>query len=109
MTNTNDPDSVRCVDAPALARLRAPQALQAVLSRKNIEISCILVREDETASYPRLDSLSVRGAQREITSMLVGQGYVPAGRWSDDGEDDDGYREWSRAFKPGQHAGILPF
>jgi hypothetical protein len=87
-----------------------PQALQAVLSRKNIEISCTIVFEDESTSYPRVFSVSVRGAQREITGMLVGDnGYVPAGRWSDDGQDDDGYSEWSRAFKPGQNATIIPW
>ena len=84
-----------------------PQALRAVLSRKHIEITCTLVREDESAFQHDLSSLSVRGAQREITSMLVDQDYVPAGRWSDDGQDDDGYSEWSRAFKPGENAGPL--
>jgi hypothetical protein len=87
-----------------------PQALQAVLSRKNIEISCTLVFEDESASSLEVASVSVRGAQREITGMLVGDhGYVPAGRWSDDGQDDDGYSEWSRAFKPGQNATMIPW
>ena len=85
-----------------------PQAPQAVLSRKNIEITCTLVFEDESTSYPEVTSMSVRGAQREITGRLVGDhGYVPAGRWSDDGQDDDGYSEWSRTFKPGQNATII--
>jgi hypothetical protein len=83
---------------------RPPQALQAVLSRKNIEITCALVFEDESITYPRVDSVSVRGAQREITGGLVAYGYVPVGRWADDGEDEDGYREWSRPFKPGEEA-----
>jgi hypothetical protein len=82
-----------------------PQALRAVLSRKHIEITCTLVREDESASWPELHSVSVRGAQREITGMLVDSNYVPVGRWSDDGQDDDGYSEWSREFKPGPNAG----
>lgn len=82
---------------------RTPQALQAVLSRKNIEIFCTLVFEDESVSYPSVNSVSVRGAQRELTGLLVAHGYTPAGRWSDDGEDADGYEEWTRSFKPGPH------
>jgi hypothetical protein len=82
-------------------RRRRPQAVQAVLSRKNIEIFCTLVFEDESVSYPVIASVSVRGAQREITGRLVGIGYTPVGRWSDEGVDDDGYAEWTRSFKPG--------
>ena len=86
------------------AKVRTPQPLQAVLSRKNIEITGALVFEDESITYPRVDSVSVRGAQREITGGLVAYGYVPVGRWADEGEDEDGYREWSRTFKPGEEA-----
>jgi hypothetical protein len=86
---------------------RAPQALQAVLSRKNIEISCTLVFEDESVSYPSPESLSVRGAQREITGLLVKHGYTPAGRWSEEPPDADGYTEWTRAFKPGPDADLM--
>lgn len=86
---------------------RLPQVLRAVLSRKNIEISCTLVFEDESVSYQEVDSVSVRGAQREITGMLVAHGYVPAARWSEDGEDQDGYSEWSRPFKPGENADFI--
>jgi hypothetical protein len=78
-----------------------PQALQAVLSRKNIEIFCTLVFEDESVSYPPINSVSVRGAQREITGLLVADGYTPAGRWSGEDLDEDGYAEWTRSFKPG--------
>jgi hypothetical protein len=84
-----------------------PQALQAVLSRKNIEIFCTLVFEDESVSYPTVDSVSVRGAQRELTGLLVAHGYTPAGRWSDEGEDEDGYQEWTRSFKPGSDTGRM--
>jgi hypothetical protein len=80
---------------------RRPLAVQAVLSRKNIEIFCTLVFEDESVSYPVIASVSVRGAQREITGHLVKIGYTPAGRWSDEGVDEDGYAEWTRSFKPG--------
>jgi len=38
----------------------------------------------------------MRGAQREITGLLVANGYKPAGRWIT--EDDNG-DEVSRTFK----------
>ena len=58
----------------------APQALLAILSRKNIEITGTLVFEDESGGYPDITSLSVRGAQRELTGWLVSCGYIPAGQ-----------------------------
>lgn len=86
---------------------RRPQALQAILTRKNIEITCTLIFEDESASYPGVQSVSIRGAQREITGWLVEHGYAPAGRWSDEAvEDADGYFEWVRPFKPGPDADL---
>jgi hypothetical protein len=86
---------------------RTPQALRAVLARKNIEIRCTLVFEDESVSYPSVRSASVRGAQREITGVLVKHGYAPAGRWSDPDEDDDGFSEWTRTFTPGPAADFM--
>jgi hypothetical protein len=84
---------------------RSPQPLRAILSRKNLKIICTLVFEDEGVRYPQPESLSIRGAQREITGALVQVGYVPAGRWSEEEEEDeDGYREWTRPFKPGPDA-----
>src|ERR1017187_1706872 len=85
---------------------RRPQALRAVLTRKHLEIICTLVFEDESVSYPQPRSVSLRGAQREVTGMLVSTGYIPAGRWSEEEEDEDGYREWTRLFKPGADANL---
>lgn len=83
---------------------RDPQPLQVILSRKNIEITGTLLFEDETVSHAPIDSMSLRGAQRELTGRLVKHGYTPVGRWSEGEEDDDGYTEWTRTFKPGPHA-----
>jgi hypothetical protein len=86
-------------------RERPVQPLQAILSRKNLEITCTLVFEDESLSGQPVVSLSLRGAQREITGRLVALGFVPAGRWSAEEEpDEDGYREWTRGFRPGPEA-----
>jgi hypothetical protein len=66
------------------------------LSQPNIEITCRVVFEDESADELSVGSLSMRGAQREMTSWLIGQGYEPSGRWSD--EDGEG-RETMRRFR----------
>ena len=51
------------------------------LRQPNIEITCTVVREDESTRSVEVDSLSLRGAQREITGWLIGLGYEPVGRW----------------------------
>jgi hypothetical protein len=86
---------------------RRPQAVQAVLAQKNIEITCTLVLEDESISYPEVRSVSMRGAQRETTGRLVVMGYAPTARWSEVEEDDDGFRECMRTFKPGPDAELI--
>ena len=75
------------------------------LSKPNIEITCTVVRDDETTTRLDIDSLSMRGAQREITGWLIRQGYTPAGRWDyeTDTADDEG-SECVRQFKPGDGA-----
>lgn len=69
--------------------------------------ACTLVLEDESISYPEVRSVSMRGAQREITGQLVVKGYVPAARWSEVEQDDDGFRECTRTFKPGPDAELF--
>jgi hypothetical protein len=51
------------------------------LSQANIGIACNVVHEDESTEHLEADSLSMRGAQREITGHLIELGYQPAGRW----------------------------
>lgn len=77
------------------------------LTQKNLEITCTEVHEDETTSNPEVDSLSMRGAQREMTGFYLRMGYEPLGRWTvwvnEDGEalDDNGPpAECSRRFRP---------
>ena len=66
------------------------------LSQPNIEITCRIVFEDETSVEGPAGSLSMRGAQREVTSWLLGEGYEPAGRWTI--QDEEG-RETMRVFR----------
>ena len=79
-----------------------PSPIEVWLSQNNMKITCMVVTEDETTSGLDVDSLSMRGAQREITGYLIGEGYAPVGRWevtSDDGAMDFAAIETMRRFK----------
>src|SRR5690242_18337630 len=51
------------------------------LTKKTFEIDCMIVHENESTERIDVDSLSMRGAQREVTGWLLNRGYKPAGRW----------------------------
>jgi hypothetical protein len=71
------------------------------LTKKNIEVTCMIVFEDETTSRHDIDSVSMRGAQRETTSWLINWGYEAAGRWQAEALDDDqDVIESVRHFRP---------
>jgi len=70
------------------------------LTRNNLAVTCRAVHEDESTDEYEVDSLSMRGAQREITGFLIRQGYNPVGRWSVQHDGGDGASETSRAFRP---------
>lgn len=70
------------------------------LSRQNMEVTCLVVFEDESTDSLDIDSLSMRGAQREITGWLIDQGYTPIGRWAVEegygGKADETMRQFKR-------------
>jgi hypothetical protein len=72
------------------------------LSQSNLEVKCMVVREDESIYEIPVDALTVRGAEREITGWLISQGYEPAGRWDIAGRNEDTGDEYevSRKFRP---------
>ena len=79
-----------------------PGPIEVWLSQGNMEVTCRAVHEDESTSYRDVDSLSMRGAQREITGWLISRGYEPAGRWEAEVSDPQvGVQESVRRFKPG--------
>jgi hypothetical protein len=61
----------------------------------------MVVREDETTYELAIDSLSMRGAQREITGWLIRDGYLPVGRWEFCAQSDRGRERFEavRRFK----------
>jgi hypothetical protein len=72
------------------------------LTQQNMTVTCQIVHEDESIEALDVDSLSMRGAQREITGWLIDQGYKPDGRWITEAEDDRvdyGPSETWRRFK----------
>lgn len=85
-------------------RKRQPGPIEVWLSKANIQVTCTIVREDETTTSLEVDSLSMRGAQREITGYLISLGYSPAGRWETEQQATDGHftdaLECVRNFKP---------
>ncbi len=79
-----------------------PSPIEVWLSRKNIGITCMVVQEDESTQQLDVDSLSMRGAQREITGHLLREGYAPIGRWEVESYEeaaDDPNLETVRRFK----------
>lgn len=89
-------------DTKSTAKSAGVGPVEIWLSKANIEITCTMVREDETTEPLKVNSLSMRGAQREITGWLMEQGYDPAGRWDIEADHGRGeVTECVRLFKPG--------
>ena len=79
----------------------AKKPVEVWLTQRNLEVTCRVVNEDESVEGLTVDSLSMRGAQREITGWFIDQGYRPVGRWTSyvDGDTGEGL-ESSRRFAP---------
>lgn len=60
---------------------RCAGPIEVWLRQVNMEVACTVVNEDESTARYDVDSLSLRGAQREMTGYLISQGYEPVGRW----------------------------
>jgi hypothetical protein len=85
VTNTND---------------TKPSPIEIWLRQNNMTITCMVVREDETTYELDVESMSMRGAQREITGWLIADGYEPVGRWQAEESDTTGEAiESVRRFK----------
>jgi hypothetical protein len=46
-----------------------------------VSIGCTLTHDDGRIIASKVTALSMRGAQRELTSRLRGVGYTPVARW----------------------------
>lgn len=65
-----------------------PSPIEVWLRQDNMQVSCMIVREDETTSEYEVNSMSMRGAQRELTGWLIRDGYEPVGRWQDEADSE---------------------
>jgi hypothetical protein len=66
------------------------------LTQVNLRVSCKVVNEDGSVETLDIDSLSMRGARREVTGYFIDQGYIPVDRWK---AVDDESSETVRTFK----------
>ena len=87
-------------------RTPLPSPVEIWLSHTNTEITCTVVLEDESTSALGVHSLSMRGAQREVTGYFIAHGYTPVGGWEVEADSDDGSGgkvavETTRQFKLG--------
>jgi hypothetical protein len=70
------------------------------LTQRNMLVNGRVVFEDESTAEVVLDSLNLRGAQRETTSWLKSLGYRGVGRWETTAEDPGSIpREMMRRFR----------
>ena len=106
MASTNNPESIEAPSSVAESiwdQSPKTQPIEVWLSQRNFEVTGWVVYESERTDHLKIESLSVRGAQREVTGFLIQQGYAPAGRWeierTMDG-DQESPVETSRRFKP---------
>jgi hypothetical protein len=77
------------------------------LSQVNsLTVTCQVVHQDETTEYLDVDSLSLRGAMREITGYLLAIGYEPVDRWETVADHGDDSAEAVRRFKPDTKANV---
>lgn len=83
------------------------QPIEVWLSQPRFEVTCRIAYEDERTDSMDIVSLSMRGAQREVTGYLIDHGYEPAGRWVIEGEREGVPLETSRRFKPANPAANL--
>jgi hypothetical protein len=58
-----------------------PNPIEVWLTQENMKVLGMAVREDESIEELLVISLSMRGAQREISGNLIKVGYKPDGRW----------------------------
>jgi hypothetical protein len=67
-------------------RGKTAEPIEVCLSQRYLEVTCRIVFRDGSVIGVGVDSLSITGAQHEMTMWLMEQGYKPAGRWSTGGE-----------------------
>jgi hypothetical protein len=74
------------------------------LTKKDIAVGAVIYADDVVLWQDDTDSISMRGAQREMTAWLISAGYEPLDRWrveySNGGGKYDAAIETVRTFRP---------
>lgn len=87
-------------------RVSKPGPIEVWLRQGSLEVTCIIVYQDETTELMGIQSLSLLGAQREVTGWLVDgspsgrRKYTPVGRWDVTYQDHGEPLESMRRFRP---------
>jgi hypothetical protein len=92
MTNTKDPKNTTDTKP-------SPIEVWLTEATEGMGISARTIHPDETVHYSEVESLSMRGAQREITGDLIRRGYTAVGRWTVERMVNDEPVETSRSFR----------
>jgi hypothetical protein len=71
--------------------------IQVRLSQPHFTVTCQVVHEDQSSQALDVESLSLRGAEREMTGWFISQGYEPVRRWK---TVEGSTTEVTRLFKP---------
>jgi hypothetical protein len=71
--------------------------IEVCLNQPHFTVTCRVVHEDETTQTLDVESLSLRGAEREMTGWFMSMGYKPVGRWK---AVEGSATEVARRFKP---------
>lgn len=61
-----------------------PKVAEAWLSWADTQVTCMFVHTDESTTRHPVTFRSMPAAQREVTGLLIGQGYRPDGPWTED-------------------------
>lgn len=65
----------------AVAAVTVPFVVVVLVHAGLVSIKCTLTYDDRASEWFTVKAPSMRGAQRELTSRLWGDGYEPVGRW----------------------------
>lgn len=85
--------------ANSLSALSSP--VEVLLRKKRLDLTAVVRHEDEATEPLRIKSVSMRGAQREVTTLLKKLGYRPVTGWKspETTGQDSGWVDSHRVFR----------
>jgi hypothetical protein len=83
-----------------------PGTVEVWLSWINAEMDIRVryVRPDESTREEIAESVSMRGAQREVSGQMIDRGWQPVSRWITERDEGGEALECYRTFRPGPDA-----